>query len=481
MVNDFQQLNLNNIEQEPTLLQNNKISSQAITTFSSSPFFSPHQYGGVDNDFSNDKAFFLTKEGTFFPKKSYSKLAFFTPRADFIKARILAVNEVTGRVLRVYQGSDPNNLELEYQTIVRPNQENFVSINFNTPLTNLYVVFEIYFGNYAERAWMLEWVYFKNDTRSNYQQFFPLDYRSKIETQFIGGEATLLSFDLEQYLDTYDRLVSVYVDGILKIPETKTINGKMSISSFYLGNYIERSIHNLTIQIRSGSYMEFGWALKSLRINYLGAYVEIDQMEGYSVSTDIFDYIEDYFETNGYERINIFLSDTSLPVIERTSAANLRNYYETYSLKNTLTKHRYVLLGKYADSSGALGFVPVSKDTDNYYIANYAFIAIQEIKDLRKLPSGWKWFFYSNDKENIMSTIMHELGHTLGIVKIRNGGEYYEWGNRDDSVMNTLNLDNSRPYPYYSQFWWTGDGRWWDLRTQFDATTVVKPIGEVEV
>ncbi len=444
------------------------VQSSVASSSASSPFFAPHQYGGVDTDFSNDKAFFLTKEGTFFPKATHSKIAFFTQYADFIKARIIGVNDVTGRILRVYQGATFDNLVLEYQTTIQPGQDTFVSIEFNAPATNLYVVFEIFYGNYAEKGWMLEWAYFKNSTTQPYYQFFPQTYYSEIETQFIGGPNTKLDLEIARFNDRYNRLVSLYVDDTVVMSEQATSNGRFTLSNFDIGNFAERTVHNLTIRIRSGSYAEFGWELTKLKIGYTALHVEVDWMEGYEPPMTIFDTISNYFEDNGYERLQFYTNSAPIPLDETLTGVELQSKYNDYSWTKTIypQNHRYLLFGKYAEG-GNLGFSPVVATVANgvyldFRFKPYSFIAVQKIKDLDK---NWKWRWFTNLDENIMQTAMHELGPSLGLlIYTASGEEYYDWGNRDTSVMNLLSYSNSRNSPLYSEFWWAGDGRWWDLR-----------------
>ena len=459
--------------------QNRRILNNVITPLGSSqptvasapsgsPFFAPHQYSGVDTDFSNDKAFFLTKEGTFFPKATYSKLAFYTQYADFIKARILGVNDVTGRILRVYQGSTPDKLVLEYEERIGPNQENFVSIEFNAPATNLYVVFEIYYGAYTDKGWMLEWVYFKNSTSQQYDQFFPRSYISEIETQFIGGFNTRLDLQIVQFNDEYNRFVSIYVDGTLVLGEQATSSGWFTLSDFSLGNFAERTIHNLTIRIRSGNNAEFGWELTKLKIGYTALHVEVAWMDGYKPPLDIFDTISSYFEDNGYERLKFYTNSSTVPLKEQFSIDDLDEYYNMYSWvrQNYPRKHRYMVFGKYTDSD-ALGFAGFNQNNTHNKFYPYAFVAVQAIRDLENPLKHFWWWLLTDPRENIMVTAMQELGHTLGLLKMTCDSnnacsEYYDWGNRDISVMNNLNPDNSLESPLYSRFWWVGDGRWWE-------------------
>ncbi len=473
------------------MLGTTRSSSQprAASTTSTSPFFAPHQFSGVDTDFSNDKAFFLTKEGTFFPKATYSKIAFHTQYADFIKARIIGVNDVTGRVLRVYQGSTPDNLVLEYEGRVGPNQENYVSIEFNAPATNLYVVFEIYYGGYTEKGWLLEWAYFKNSTSQPYYQFFPRSYISEIETQFIGEPDTRLDLEIHQFNDEFDRLVSIYVDGNLVLGEQATAYWFFRVSNFHLGDFVERSIHNLTIRIRSGNYAEFGWELTRLKIGYTAMHVEVAWMDGYKPPLDIFDTVSSYFEDNGYERLKFYTNSSTVPLKRQFSSNDLGDYYDAYSWvkQKQPEKHRYMVFGKYA-ADGSLGFGSIDINSSYYTIYPYSFVAVQAIRDLENPIKNFWWWLLTDPKENIMSTAMHELGHTLGLLKVtcdsnNDCSEYYDWGNRDTSVMNTLLPDNSLESPLYSRFWWVGDGRWWDLRVimPYRNSYVEKPVSEVVV
>ncbi len=470
-------------------------SQQQSSPYNPAPFFTPHVFTGIDNDFSDDKAFFITKEGTYFPRAYVSKMRFYVQYAEFIKARFIPVNEVTARWLSVYTGTSPDNMVLEKRVKIRPNQENFISIDFGVSYTNLFVEFQIYRGDYADKAWMLEWVYFKNDTSNSPIQFFPRAYRAKIETQFIGGPDTSLSFSVLQYYDISNRFVSVYVDGTLVMPETATAGGQLTISNLNIGSYAERSVHNLTIQIRSGNYADFGWQLTDLEIGYRNLHVEVDWMRGYQPPLDIFDSMAGYFRKNGYEWVEFHTNSAPLDLDQKYDSmdtSELKEVYNDHSWTKVLypDNHRYLLFGKYS-FDGSLGFGVISNDgsldgNGNFSVFPYAFVAVQAIKDLRK---NLLWKFFTNDRDNIYATAMHELGHTLGLNKILNDtsqgttSEYSEWGNREYSVMYYLTIQNSPADKYYSRFWWMGDGRWWDLRLikKFDYSITIKPESEVVV
>ncbi len=451
------------------------------------PTFAASTINTIDKNFSDDNAQFLTKEGSYFPKAGTSQIILGTTRSFgseqvwVLKANIRKISDTYNRLLTIYCAGK---IVLNQYTLSDVNNKIKIDIGQFLSGSKAEIRFEITWGGYVEHGWMLDYAYLEtssgNDARVLDTQFFPKSYISKIETDFIGGKDTRLSLKIEKSLDSYGRFFSVEVDNKIVVPETAVYNS-YSLTSFSLSDFEPRSSHRLTLIIRSGAAVEKGWVLNLLKINYEAIHVEVDWMDGYKPSDAVINYMETYYESNGYERLVFHVSSTMVNSVEYMSQPTLRSYYDTKSWVKTghPDNHRYMLFGNKQDD-GALGWNLALDDNGTHYeFYPVAFIAVQAIRDL---PT---WNNWRTDDEKIKSVALHELGHTFTILKwyISGKGEAYDWGNRPYSVMFTFSWKNSGPNSFYSKFWWVGDGKWWELRIldQVFESITPKLMSEVNI
>lgn len=142
---------------------------------------------------------------------------------------------------------------------------------------------QINWGAYNDQAWLLEYSYMDptwTDQIAFSGQYFSKEWKSEIETKFIGGDDVRLSLDLDRVDDIYDRYLSIYVDGDLIVSEFVVGFSGVYISKRYLGDFDRRTVHTLTLRIRAGQYYEKGWRLNWLKIGYLALHVEVDWIDG---------------------------------------------------------------------------------------------------------------------------------------------------------------------------------------------------------
>ncbi len=295
-----------------------------------------------------------------------------------------------------------------------------------------------------------------------------------------GDLYTQLDLEIERVSDTKARFISIYVDGRLKMSEEVIKGGKTQISRD-LGNFNRRTVHTLTIRIRSGSASETGWRINKLEVNYEALHVEVDWMNGYRPSDWIINSIEDAYKENGYERVEFYISPSSVSTDTKVDSNDLVNYYSSDSWVKAShpDNHRYILLGARSNRDNTLGFMITGRSGSDVIFYPYAFIAVEEMKEF-----VWRNFIIGNDLDNnIRSVILHELGHTLTLLKTLNGDEYYNWGNTIYSVMDNPRFENTIESSFYSPFLWEGDGNWWSLRSGYTATDSIvrEPISQIEV
>ena len=418
--------------------------------------------GSTDNNFADDKAFQIFKEGTFFPQQSHSKIEFVAHNNyDTIKVAVTRVNDISARYLYIYV----NGVQVS-KTLIGSGTTTISASHSGS--NGDVITLDIYYGGYANRGWLLNYAYLYNGG-VGYEVdnvYFPKVGNSKIEAYFIGGPSTYLDLSVLRVNDIYARSLSVYVDDTLVVPEF-VISSSYS-GTLYLGSFAKRSVHLLTIQIRWGGYVDRGWQLTRMRVHYFATYVEIDWMPNYKPDSAVLSYIEDYYKNNGYERIDLFY-DEEVPLDEEVDGTDLQNLYNQYADYKYYSNYRYMVFGKYAPN-GALGFMLTWMSGSDIVFSRYAFVAMQAIKDT------W-WWLWEPEVDKVKVVAMHELGHTLTILKVdSNGNEYYDWS-YSDSVMAKMGYDNVQPSLYYSKFWWTNN--WWNLRQDFDSQGQ-KPYSEVQ-
>ncbi|MCE7735741.1 MAG: hypothetical protein GPJ54_12735 [Candidatus Heimdallarchaeota archaeon] len=443
--------------------------------------------GGSDTDFADDTAHFITKEGTYFAKMNYAKIIFETPSSEsqvYLNIKISRINDIWLRVFKVFV-----NAVQKYSGYVGSGSNEFY-ISLGNIAAGDDVTLQINWGAFNDQAWLLEYAYMDPtwaDQVAFSGQYFPKEWKSEIETKFIGGDDVRLSLDLDRVDDIYNRYLSIYVDGDLIVSEFVIGSSGYTGNEIDLGNYSRRTVHTLALRIRAGQYYEKGWRLNWLKIGYLALHVEVDWIEGWEPDMSVFNDVSDYYYENGYERINFF-KDEELDFDEYVDEDELQDYYDEFAQINDPgsshpDNHRYIVWGKYAlddEREDVAGFgIRFQKEgeEDTLYFKPFFFIAEYPINDA-----------YAGDNSDInkqIAVVKHELGHTLTILIREDGEEYYDWGNRDSSVMNEISWwgTNSGDNAHYSFWGWVLDGKWWELRQGFyaDDSEAFKLLNLIEV
>ncbi|WP_457559665.1 hypothetical protein [Candidatus Harpocratesius sp.] len=218
--------------------------------------------------------------GLYFPKATYSKLSF---EVEFKKYDANPFSNTAKGKLWINIESDQDTISRYLRIYIDGNRIDQKTINYNgfngeiaySSTTGKHIVtLEIYYGGYKTYGWKLvnfgvinRYWGLLGDTYGVGKvlaAFFPQSSNSEITFEFPAGKYgwTYMDILIKQHDDTYSRLFSVYVDGVLKVSEssapTLPWNGQQH---FYIGYYTKGTLHKLTLRIRYGGYKPYGWKL----------------------------------------------------------------------------------------------------------------------------------------------------------------------------------------------------------------------------
>jgi hypothetical protein len=191
-------------------------------------------------------------------------------------------------------------------------------------------------------------------------------------------------------------------------------------------------------------------------------FVEIDYMAGHEPTGEVLTYIHDYYSEKGIE-VTIYISDL-VPLDESVTNSDFwaieAEFNDAIQYDDRAhgdvnsgvfySKEKWVLFGTVDAAYDAVGYTWANTET-----GNYIFIADQtgdEYAD-EKASQG----VTAVEVEAVV--LMHELGHSIGILKLRLGAEFYD--NDLSSVMSWLNPNNcnaedkkGNPDWHYSKSYW---------------------------
>lgn len=392
-------------------------------------------------------------EGHWFPKISHSKLYF---QCDLIHGdnRLdIVINrdqDTYSRYFYIYV-----NGQRIHSSIIGSSGFN-ESITYNAPITALYnIEFEIYYGGYKEHGWKLLffWPYSgETDFSRNIPgEFFPKMSTATLQYWVECGNTTTLNLEIQRINDSYDRLFSVYLDGNIVVDEFVIGAGSHALE-FVIGNYTDPppigvpigdpTMHELKLQIRFGGFCEYGWQVSLCAVHYENVYVEVDWMNpvfgclGHRPSESVVEYLEAYYKIHGYERVDFQISDTGIP---HDAVTSITEFYQdimpTYFNHSELANWRYALFGHKAEIGGGFAY------------GKGAFLG-----DLAYLVLGERWRRY---------ILMHEFGHTVGILVWENQTEIYC---ANPYCVMSISPQGIQMYPWYCGFHWSlRDDPLWSL------------------
>ena len=306
------------------------------------------------------------KEGHWFPKLSYSRLYF-----DFIADSWWGVSYKIHLEIERDQDSYSRYLRIKldgttfHEVIIG-------SSGFHgdiwTPVIwyggEHKITLEIYYGGYKEKGWKLKffWVYNSDgiplDVTGEYTH---QSYHCNLLYQVKLGDNSILHIKTEDADDSGFRYCYVYIDGVRKLRGYAP--GEYEVD---IGDYSDDSIHEMRVDIWSSSQTECGKKITILLVHHSGGFVDVDYMENNEPSESELAYIESYYITHGYHRIDL-QKDDPIPHSEWFLMGELADdpggfweYYDTYSNhKNDPQWEWMIWVYKVKDENGPVDWVGV--------------------------------------------------------------------------------------------------------------------------
>lgn len=285
------------------------------------------------------------------------------------------------------------------------------------------ITLEINYGGYKDKGWKLRffWVYNSNgiplDVTGEYTH---QSYHCNLRYQVRLGENSILQIKTVNAGDTILRICYVYVDDILKLRGYAP--GEYEVN---IGNYGDDTIHELKVDIWSSSLVECGKKITILQVHHKGGYIDVDYMPNNEPSDTELNYIESYYVTHGYHRIDLQKADNPVPHVEWFLMGNLANdpggfweYYNAYSdHKNDPQWEWMIWVHKVKDENGAvswLGAHITGGESDGC-----CGIVIHD--DLLFWGAYNKYFISWSAARKSCS--MHEIGHHYNIIDVDSQGK----------------------------------------------------------
>lgn len=203
-------------------------------------------------------------------------------------------------------------------------------------------------------------------------------------------------------------------------------------------------------------------------------FVEIDYMPGHRPTDSVLEYIKAYYSQRSISLT--FIVDEEVPLDEKVTHKEFWDYEERYNNRGddwvkirfegdmgvvmqgefkTTSKWKWVLYGT-VDEEGANGYTYSGCRDD---AGNYIFIA-DETNDKEASDLLWKILYFgqftAENKEAV--TLMHELGHAIGVTKLaRLNGKCEEITDEDTSSVMSYSYDYTnilyRPIGYSREYW----------------------------
>jgi hypothetical protein len=392
-----------------------------------------NSHSGIDHHYLKAIPYW-TKEGHWFPKRDYSQIRYQVYFGSYIGyvtftayVNVQRGADPVGRYLRFYYDGVQVGQEVMYYSTHTFTFQFDVWFGGTHTLT-----VEVYWGGYRDYGWKLSvievyalllseqgydyatWNYRRDlDT-----EFFPKASYARLEFDVFLGPNSWAYIKIDSHDDTIARFFWIYVDGVKK-------NGDQDwtplAKSFYLGDYSRGSLHKLRLEIYWGGYKEYGWKLdmKTFKVYYDSVFVEVDYMSAADHNhapsqSSILSIITDYYHLHGHQNL-AFVIDDDLTHVDNMWPSNLASYRQSYFDHKGDSYWRYLVVGHYSFYNNVAGYQhPDYLDT--------VFVADQYASDVAE----WYWFMGVTHDKALRDAVMHEIGHTVGIVvPDANGEEVY--------------------------------------------------------
>ena len=312
------------------------------------------------------------------------------------------------------------------------------------------VEIQINWGAYVPKGWKLVHFYperMNGEPLEVVGEYFPQASIAQLAYLAQLGSNSRINLELEAAGDSIPRTTRVYVDGVFKHEATGD-----HAWEWYLGEYPEGSVHEITVELQYGGYVEWGKKLTINRISHFRGAVEVDYMPGHSPSQDDLDVLEAYYLLLGYERAEFYLDD-EVPFVEvlDLSTDGIWPSQQYWQYSNDYRDHigdpkwEWILCLHYYSWCGV-----ISLGVNGYHWGNYGII----IQD--QVMKDHVWLLPLTPSRR--TVMLHEYGHHINIFDLQPSG-IEEYCTNPQCAMSTLNPLCALSYPFYCAHHWS-QHRW---------------------
>ena len=356
-------------------------------------------------------------EGRWWPKKSYSTLAFDIEADDFdgelyIWAWISRDMDTYSRFLTFW--FDNNYVDQfiigagGFKSGVHVPQD-----KINSGYSRHRVEISINYCGYVDHGWKLNYAWVGNGTGGLGTQQTPLlnpdDYPNDfteltprtgqthcvMEYDVLAGESTTLNIETQNVADPYRRSIYVYFEKADGTYEWKAFISTGSGYQIYLGEHPDNCHRKLKLVFRYMPDIDYAKRITQLGVHHIGWNLEVDYMPYTPISTLLgqIDYMNAYYKMHAYHRV-AYTASQDLPDDWSTTESEHIGYWNTYFNHKGESKWEYTIYVENLDPAAA-----------GWYIS-YRFY-------------GYRYLSYgiaiSSAYHNYDHVIWHEYGHFIYI------------------------------------------------------------------
>ncbi len=266
------------------------------------------------------------------------------------------------------------------------------------------------------------------DAPTDFFEFTPNTGSSNVivEYQVYAGTSTYLNLVTDNWDDTSTRPLRVYWDGSFKAYLYSP--GSFQI---WIGNENDDSIHTLKLKFSNMPIMHYAKRITTMAVHHRGWNVELDCMYGldYGSLVNGITYTQAYYKVHSYHRMDLSLDETDIVYDDYTTDSEYRSLHNSHFDHSGQAGWTWALLANKLEGE------PIA-----FYMPGYGLAFAQEtIDDGRETEGGTRtqWMTMS---------FMHEFGHSIGIKE--GPGEVYCWNT--DCVMASASAENT----HYHDAWY---------------------------
>jgi len=369
-------------------------------------------------------------EGHWFPQAGYARITYLADVASTgTKAHIRIERDMDSysRYFRVYIN------DVQKLNVVVSSWEGDVSMDHGGVQLDR-ITLEMYYGGYVQRGWKLRY-YHLFDSQAQPCDSWVEEFQSSLYSELVYrvpmGPAATLDIETVNIQDPSSRYLYVYVDGSLW--QTLYSPGAYHIN---LPVYYTPGLHELKFVLYYGNGGEHPKGWTHCYVNYEFMRIEADWMAGWygwwyydhSQRVDVFGYLEAYWVTHDYRRIE-FVRDEAVPLdYDVTWDEYVANYRNVYYDKLGWGRWIYGLFGHYCDPINIWGWGSL----------NFGFVIADQA---------------SGNWDAQVWILMHEFGHTQAMAE-NSGGVPDIYGSNRVISYHYYHCSSWDQYLAWARSWW---------------------------